>query len=51
MNERKIAALLGFVTLGLSPSFVDWQQSPEKRGQILFFYAVGLSLIYIGLLN
>ena len=50
MNARKAAALTGFVVLGLSPSFVDWQQSPDKRGQILLFYAVGLTLIYLGLL-
>ncbi len=49
-TERKIAALAGFIALGLSPSFVDWQQSPEKRSQIVLFYAVGLGLIYLGLL-
>jgi len=47
---RRTAALAGFVVLGLSPSFVDWQQSPEKRRQIIFFYAVGLGLVYFGLL-
>lgn len=51
MNAKKAAALLGFVTLGLSPSFVDWQQSPDKRKQIVLFYAVGLALIYVGLLT
>lgn len=50
MDARKAAALLGFITLGLSPSFVDWQQSPEKRKQIVMFYAAGLTLIYLGLL-
>lgn len=48
---KKAAALSGFIVLGLSPSFVDWQQSPEKRKWILLFYAVGLALIYFGLLN
>lgn len=48
--DRKASALVGFVVLGLSPSFVDWQQAPEKRGQILLFYAVGLGLVYYGLL-
>lgn len=48
---KKAAALAGFVVLGLSPSFVDWEQSPEKRKQIIFFYAVGLSLVYFGLLS
>ncbi len=50
MNGRKAAALAGFVVLGLSPSFVDWQQSPEKRGEVIAFYAVGLALVYFGLL-
>jgi hypothetical protein len=50
MNGRKAAALAGFVVLGLSPSFVDWQQSPEKRASIVGFYAVGLMLVYFGLL-
>ena len=47
---RKASALAGFVVLGLSPSFVDWTQSPEKRGQMVGFYVVGLALIYYGLL-
>ena len=47
---QKAAGLAGFVVLGLSPSFVDWQQSPEKRMQILVFYAAGLALIYYGIL-
>lgn len=49
MSARAVPAMIGFIVLGLSPSFVDWQQSPEKRKQILFFYAVGLALIYVGL--
>lgn len=51
MNARTGAALVGFLILGLSPSFVDWQQSPDKRGQMIVFYAVGLALIYLGLLR
>lgn len=51
MNGKKAAALAGFIVLGLSPSFVDWQESPDKRVQIIGFYAVGLMLIYIGLLD
>ena len=49
MDAHTLSALAGFVALGLSPSFVDWQQSPDKRGQMIFFYAVGLALIYYGL--
>jgi hypothetical protein len=48
---RTSSALLGFVVLGLSPSFVDWQQSPEKRKQIILFYLIGLGLIWYGLLK
>ena len=43
---RKASALGGFVVLGLSPSFVDWQQSPEKRWQILLFYGIGLLVVH-----
>lgn len=51
MTGHKAAALTGFVVLGLSPSFVDWQQAPDKRAQIIMFYAAGLALIYWGLLH
>ena len=49
--EKKASALAGFIVLGLSPSFVDWEQSPEHRKQIIWFYTIGLSLIYFGLLS
>jgi hypothetical protein len=45
------AALAGFVILGLSPSFVDWQQSPEKRRQMVAFYVVAIALIWYGVLK
>lgn len=51
MTAKKLSALVGFVVMGASPSFVDWQQSPEKRKQMLLFYALGLALIYYGLLT
>ena len=51
MTPRKAAALAGFIVLGLSPSFVDWQQSPDRRKEIVLFYTVGLALIYVGLLD
>lgn len=51
MNEKKAAALAGFVIMGLSPSFVDWNQSPDQRPKMLAFYAVGLGLVYWGLLS
>lgn len=48
---KALVALTGFVVLGLSPSFIDWQQSPEKRKQILAFYGIALALIYVGALR
>ena len=51
MGTRTLTALAGFVVLGLSPSFVDWQQSPDERGKILAFYGIGLTLIYFGVLS
>ena len=48
-TSRKISAILGFVFLGLSPSFVDWEQSPDKRPQMIAFYAIGIALIWYGL--
>jgi len=50
VNEgRKLLGMAGFVILGLSPSFVDWFQSPERRTQMVAFYVVGLALIWFGL--
>jgi hypothetical protein len=46
---NKLAAIAGFVILGLSPSFLDWQESPEKRHLILGYYAVAVALIWFGL--
>jgi hypothetical protein len=51
MNPKMIAALAGFVILGLSPSYIDWQQEPEKRPQMVGFYAVAVALIYFGVLK
>lgn len=50
-KRRKAAALGGFVLLGLSPSFVDWEQSPEKRIQIVGFYGAAIGLFWYGLLK
>jgi hypothetical protein len=49
--NRKLAALAGFAMLGLSPSFMDWQQSPDKHGQFLMFYTVAGGLFWYGLLK
>lgn len=48
---QKTAALGGFVGLLLSPSFVDWEQSPELRKQIAIYYSITLGLLYFGLLS
>lgn len=48
---RKIAALGGFVMLGLTPSFMDWQQSPDKHTQFITFYVVAGGLFWYGLLR
>ena len=49
MNTSVLATLGGFLVLGLSPSFVDWQQSPTLQWQIVLFYGIALTLIYVGL--
>ncbi len=51
MNTKKALAIFGFVILGLSPSFVDWQQTPEKRKQMILFYGVGITMIWYGILK
>lgn len=51
MNGRVLAAFAGFLILGLSPSFIDWQQSPDKRTQMVLYYAAAFTLLYIGLFN
>lgn len=48
---QKFLALLGFLVLGLSPSFIDWQQSPELRPQIYWYYGIALLLLYAGLID
>ncbi len=48
---KQLVGLAGFVVLGLSPSYVDWQQSPDKRKQMVLFYAVAVGLIYYGVLS
>jgi hypothetical protein len=41
--------MAGLLVLGLSPSFVDWQQSPELRPQMYMYYGVAFLLIAFGL--
>lgn len=46
---KKLAAIAGFIALGLSPSFEDLKQSPEDAPKIFLYYAVAIVLIYFGL--
>jgi len=48
-NGGKLSVLVGLLVLGLSPSFVDWQQSPNLRYQMLFYYGTAALLISLGL--
>jgi len=45
----RLIAILGFVALALSPSFLDWEQSPEMRWQFLIYYGIAIPLVFIGL--
>lgn len=47
---KTASALAGFIILGLTPSFIDFQQSPEKRTQMVLFYALALGLLYYGVI-
>jgi hypothetical protein len=46
---NRIVAVVGFVVLGLSPSFEDIKQSPEDLPKIVGYYAVAIALIWAGL--
>ncbi len=48
-TRGKVGLMIGLVILGLSPSFIDWEQSPEFHWQFVAYYAVALSLIAFGL--
>jgi hypothetical protein len=48
-GRGKVSLMIGLLVLGLSPSFVDWEQSPDKRWQIVLFYGVAFALIGGGL--
>jgi hypothetical protein len=45
----QLATIAGFIILGLSPSFIDFRQSPELRGQFIIYYLVGIILIAWGM--
>jgi len=46
---NKLLAMAGFVALGLSPSFIDWKQSPEYRHLFILYYVVAVAFIFAGL--
>jgi hypothetical protein len=48
-NGGKVSLMVGLLVLGLSPSFIDYQQSPELRPQMYMYYGVALMLIAFGL--
>jgi hypothetical protein len=50
-DAKKLAAIGAFLIMGMSPSFMDWQQSPEKHRQFLGFYAVAIPLFWYGFLS
>lgn len=50
-DTQKMAALAAFIIMGASPSFIDWEQSPEKRKQVIGFYAVSVGLFWYGFLR
>jgi len=48
-TRGKVGLMLGLLILGLSPSFVDFEQSPDLRWQMFAYYGVALTLIAFGL--
>ncbi len=48
-GRGKVALLAGVIVAGLSPSFVDWKQSPELRGQMIAYYGAAIALVVFGL--
>jgi hypothetical protein len=51
--NRKYVALAGFIILGLSPSFMDWGQSPDPKSHAKFvgYYGVAIALIWYGIVK
>ena len=45
---RKAAAMAGFLILGASPTYLEWQQQPSKRKQIVIYYTFAGALFYYG---
>lgn len=48
---QKTAALAAFIFMAALPSYVDWEQSPEKRPQIVGLYSVAIGLFWYGFLK
>lgn len=45
----KLSLMAGILIAGLSPSFIDWEQSPELRNQMYAWYIVVFILVAFGL--
>lgn len=48
---RKLATLAGFLFLGLSPTYIEWQEQPARRPEIAAYYGVAVGLFWYGLLS
>jgi hypothetical protein len=51
VNVKGGAGLAGLIILGLSPSYQDWKQSPDRHGEFLAYYAVAIALVYWGIIR
>jgi hypothetical protein len=46
---RPLALFAGFVLVGLSPSFLDWNHADEReRKQIVLYYSAAGVLVWFG---
>ncbi len=50
-DSKKAVALGAFLLMGATPSFIDWEQSPEKHKQIIVFYVVAIGMFWYGFLK
>lgn len=50
-GTQKGVALVAFLFMAALPSYVDWEQSPEKRPQIVGLYGVAVGLFWYGFLK
>lgn len=48
---KHIIAIIGFLALGLSPSYIDWKEEPEMRRSMVWYYLITLALIWFGIFS